>query len=149
MRRRIATIIDSVLLALGVALLLWIPASYWFYADLWVSSPLSTPVQFGSNSGALHLRFYTDIPPGDWETAVHFDGPEWFGFSWLMRPRLSSPASSGVAGGALFIPLWQLALLALAWPVASFVARRRRARRGFAVEAVVPASDAEDANRPS
>ena len=125
MLRRIAQALRVLLSLLGVALLVWLAVSWRYCAFVSLASPRAVAV-FTSN-GSVHVFFSnTWIDESSYAVGRSFDwgqGDEW------IRPRVESTA--GGAGGT--IPIWLLAVMCLAWPVTSFLVRRRR--RGFEVEA--------------
>jgi hypothetical protein len=80
----------------------------------------------------------TDLHLNRIQYAANDRAADW-GSTNLMRPNLQT--SVGVF--YLTIPVWQVAVLCLAWPVTCFIVARRKSKRGFPVEpkAVVASSE--------
>lgn len=133
MLRRLAVYVRRGLFVIGVAFLLLFPASYFLLAEVHTPAPISRPgfavVVYGGSFSATAFRSYETV----WKSHVELTyrpvpQPE---FPWRPRAaRFTAPRHSSVNVG---IPLWQLALVCLAWPVTSFFGRRRQGR-GFTVE---------------
>ena len=128
MRGYVATGLRWGLVLLAVMLLVCMLASY--------SYAIITEIPIGSTATRIFASFggltfdvrtrYTD-PPGPYlvfspQTPGLSKGipyrPHWF----RERARLY-----------LYVPLWQVGLLCLAWPVTSLLIRLRKARRGFPI----------------
>ena len=141
-RRRVARALRRGLLVVGVALTLWIPASYFVVF-----------VAASSRHGLAAFEGGVAVQVGRGEVHPSFLGTPELGIRAL--PDRGRPVW-GVIDAVLFtvggtvglrgtnfalkvymIPLLPVAFACLAWPVTSFVvARRRRRRRGFPVEPV-------------
>ena len=137
--RRVARFARRALLVVGVLLLTWVPVSYFVTADsrtvVGSSSAIDAFVMRGLFVAAVHTA-----PGVAWESVLRVDvvpGAERT-FTWFWLPTVNRFAFQATRTTLVRLPLWQLALLALAWPAAAFVAKRRRARRGFAVEPAIP-----------
>src|SRR5688500_16378005 len=137
---RVVRLLRTLLLGVGVASLLWLPASFFVAIDAGTRYD-----GIRGECGMLMIRYpYRERPPtNSFEPSVSFDKP-WGGQSlrriilpdfnlwdWIPIRHVAV-----VTLRVISIPLWLLACLCLAWPVTSLLlARRRRKGRGFAVEA--------------
>jgi hypothetical protein len=136
MLRRVSTVLRHGLLALGVVLLLWIPFSYSF--SFWLNSPrLYLSVLEGvlvcqwTYSTPLFVAEVEGVEVGAQLLSIDMLGA--VSPVWLSSTQLALPAQPR---SIIYIPLWLLAAVCLAWPSMSFaLARRRLGGRGFAVEA--------------
>jgi hypothetical protein len=139
MLRRIVRSLRTFLLVVGVLCVAYIPVSYRF--AFVVATPRAAAVAFNGglatqiSSSATpatylpeaELGFRSAPRPGDWSPWGIIDtGTLWLGIS---------VEAEDFSVSAYRIPLWLLAAVCLAWPVTSFVVRRRRRGRGFEVEA--------------
>lgn len=144
-RRRVVRATRGALAALGVGLLLWLPASFF------VAVAAHVPVPGGDARGhcaygALNVSRHSWTVIGR-RIAVWDVNPAYEVAAGMTRdalfPRIHRERSHpfGVTDYTtrgtvqVTIPLWLLAALCLAWPVTSILLRRRRRRRGFPVEA--------------
>ena len=146
MRPRIKQFLRALLCGLGVVLLAWLPVSTFLQAYVAVSCPAKTTLLIISTQGRIAFMFQ------EWEGSSSIgigtleEGRR--GLShWLwpvartlhMPPVLRSdevfdPTAPRPRQWTLYIPLWLLAFICLAWPVTSFIIHRRRHKRGFPVE---------------
>src|SRR5687768_3231902 len=133
MLRRVARALRNGLLLLGLALLAWLPFSSFFYAQLQLSL---AEVCVGAMTRDDYFFLYVEYldfrtssfeagslpygPPSEDRLQDHLV-PSWY---WYHSVKLWS---------WIQLPLWLLAFLCLAWPVTSFLVRRRRRGRGFEV----------------
>lgn len=114
------------LFVLGLAVLVWLPPSFFFYFYLGGGG-------IGLSSGDESFQLL--IAPGsgivdEYSAQV---GRNTFDLnSPYFWPRVTFNSPTIFAD----IPLWLLAVLCLAWPVISFIVHRRKRQRGFTVEAV-------------
>lgn len=141
MLRRIGRTSRVLLFLLGVALLVWIPASFVFVVRLQLPSPAGH-AGFHSVDGDMVLWHVTPSSRSPW---VGVQARGWWDsysgdlFAHRQRERALWPHAWKVPLSTtrvvhIIIPLWLLAAVCLAWPVTSFiVARRRRRGRGFEV----------------
>ena len=128
MLRRVARGLRLLLFTLGVALLVWFPVSFYYQISLLAPWPFGG-AQLWSLEGSLKLFVFKadEAVPGYAASAgrQYFDSvladQFWVTVEWRDIYHVH-------------VPLWMVALLCLAWPVMSFVMRKRR-RRGFEVEA--------------
>ena len=74
------------------------------------------------------------LPPWEWKTHAGWGISDSEAVFYYARPRYESSFSPGFRMHQVSIPVWLLAVFCLAWPVTSFLVRRRRRGRGFAVE---------------
>jgi hypothetical protein len=163
MRRRVSRISRVGLVLVGVALLFWLPISYFFMAGAY--SPWPRACGFSSTHGAVYFycHYEMPLPPGVTVTSripypttpnadfrstkdfLHFEPFLIPRDAWI--PRFDRLSVWNVA--VLRIPLWLLAVVCLAWPVTSFViARRRRGTRGFEVQTEVSGQKSEVSQSP-
>ena len=137
---RIAVVARAALLTTGVLLLLWWPLSYvWFVQAISPWPFTATEVRLSRGHLAVTVERNPMGAPQDVLFAVSLDAGIPLGVS-MARPqwgRLQVPVP-GYFRGWVFVPIWQLAVLALAWPVATLVRRWRRGRgagHGFPIVA--------------
>jgi hypothetical protein len=135
MLRRLALMLRIVLLLVGIALLVWWPIS-WRHLTLVMSPYPGDGFTALVHEGVIHLhvtrrverefKFRIDNTYLVWTEVVRPSAwPSWY-FERMSHGSLS----------IIFIPLWLLAAVCLAWPVTSLLLARRRGKgRGFAVEA--------------
>ena len=161
MLRRVAPTVRVLLFVIGLALLLWLPVSY--YSMIRTYSPWPRACGLSSTHGAAYFYCHVELPlpPGVTVTRrmpdpsfpiVNFvatrdfrDFEPWLiaRDAWVPRYNVLPVWNRAV----LRIPLWLLAAACLAWPVTSFLVRRRRRGRGFEVETKAagdPAADPPD-----
>jgi hypothetical protein len=132
MLRRVVTSLRTAIFVLGIALVIWIPASFYCHAWCMLRFSREHSVTFISEKGAVlgarnSVWFYDD-PARAWAGISRADSSIYLAMNafWPVAPYWT-PAVS--------IPLWLLAAICLAWPVTSLLlARRRRKGRGFGVE---------------
>ena len=125
MLRRVARVARWLLLTLGILVMAWIPVSFFYVAWMYYFVFREAYVEVGD--GALLLWLGTS--PGDGRIDAGFS-PNPSSEYW----RAIVPGREGLQSTRVTVPLWLLAFLCLAWPVASFIIVRRRHKRGFPVE---------------
>ena len=139
MLRRVVRTTRGLLMAIGLLLLLWLPASWFYWAG--VASPLLR-TGVSSGNGGVKVALVFELPaeeygPSAWAQRAPpraMVGEE----IWLL-PQYEHVARPNIDMVVAELPLWLLAFICLAWPVTSFiVARRRHKARGFEVETKTP-----------
>src|SRR5687768_13919676 len=120
----------ALLLVVGVALVLWLPVSFWFSVTLDMTTAggdAGSGAEIESQSGVLCVRYLRgslaepSIEVGPAHGYRSFVGD-------LINPYFPTVM---LADGfnILSLPLWLLAAVCLAWPVTSLLVRRRRRGR--------------------
>ena len=138
MLRRAHSELRVLLLVVAIALLLWLSLSYFFAAWLTARWP-PVEVTIASSDGVFFLMLDNTLPPHA-SPGMSLDFRPGHTLIWDSVSRVV-PSVHQIAVGTqsvnyVFVPLWLLAAICLAWPTTSFiVARRRRRGRGFEVEA--------------
>ena len=138
MLRRVAGITRVLLLLVGLALLVWLPVSFFVYTYLTWSWHLGSSVSSGcvwvwQEKGS---NIYDPYPP----EIISFDSATDNSLRSALLPAYERGQILTLKDGArealdVRFPLWLLAAICLAWPVTSLLlARRRRKGRGFEVE---------------
>src|SRR5688572_15106528 len=151
MLRRVARLLRTVLLVLGLLLVAWLPISYllvmrcdYSWNDAGIGKGISINVYRGCinvnclyrSTDQLSHSYVNDTGGRPKVEFERIDRLYFFlrGAVWPTWQRQVNPSHDV---GFIWLPIWATAMLALAWPVTSFViARRRRRGRGFEVEAV-------------
>ena len=133
MLRRALLVLRIAFAALGVVCVLLLAGSTFLHASVFSRWPPEA-VYATLEPGSLHLGWWQDASSPDLSLSassvvLHRIDPvmptEWW-------PRVVKVRFPGAVATAVHLPLWLLAFLCLAWPVTSFVARRKG--RGFGVE---------------
>lgn len=141
--RLTAIVVRRGLLALGVAVLLWLPISFWFWTSIYSMYPIKG-IGVMISEGSFNVNLYEQAGfIEDWGIVISKrpqDAPREFAHCLLPDWSIAEPPYVRHWVG---IPLWIVAALCLAWPVASLVIHRRRLPRGFPVE---PPQDARSVN---
>src|SRR5687768_15383636 len=146
MLRRVARALRALLFVLGSMSLVLVPANILFHARLWSPWPAGG-IGVSLQDGTLLRLFveYTEVrtvfqirvAPRPVRDPVEFTDMLFPTYVGAEAPWFTHYASR---------PLWLLAAVCLAWPVTSYLVRRRRRGRGFEVEAAgVSAADPPDA----
>ena len=138
MLRRIARVLRIGLFVAALILLLWLPVSFKVTCSISLPEPFRGLV-LSCRSGYVRVAWYSPELREVMvvEARVRFEPANrirwhrrlaWARYGW------EDVTNPGEGRSALYIPLWLLAFLCLAWPVAYFILARRRHKRGFPVE---------------
>src|SRR5688572_33328465 len=136
MLRRVARLLRAGLFGMGVVCLAWWPWSCFYVALVEIPFPFEGAT-VNSHHGILYLGAHRDRPDRDpltFQLRHRLLKPYQRGVLRHALPHVASVNSNGYIQTGIFIPLWLLAFLCLAWPVTSFILDRRRRARGFAFE---------------
>ena len=117
-------------------LLLWLPPSFYFWAHAQLAPPRRMFTYALVGNGRIGITWADTLSQG-FEIGVYRpdEAVEELGLRGLVLPEVSLDDIAGIfTMTTVELPLWLLAAICLAWPVTSFLVRRRRGR-GFEVEA--------------
>jgi hypothetical protein len=145
MLRRVARVLRVGLAMLGVVFLIALSTTLLFDVRFWLPVSVGPAIGLETKDATLlvfiiprHIAEHRDevvlwrrpLVNRGWGFRLHrayefdeFSSP----FAAFFRDRTDGEAY-------VFIPLWLLAAVCLAWPVSSFILHRRRQKRGFPVE---------------
>src|SRR5688572_21687111 len=143
MLRRVTQVMRMLLLVLGSALMIWFPVSYFLLV-------VAALPRFGvtAGHGGFAIQWVRGQPPlylfNDPEFTIT-RAPDDEGAPWgILLPGWIKLEGPRFVVAILQIPFWLLAAVCLAWPVTSFLVRRRRRGRGFEVETKAAGDPAAD-----
>ena len=145
--RRVARALRFLLLSAGLGCLLLLLvglAVSWSYGPQWEADTFDITVHGGTLFFKVWLDGDVEYIPGPSDLVGDSFGYEFPDFSWHWNRPFTPPWNAPWPAvqtwraphqSAYFftVPLWLLAAVCLAWPVTSFVVRRRRRGRGFDV----------------
>src|SRR5688500_16310480 len=125
MLRRVARALRLLFWVLGIALFVWLPASYFF-----VMVAALPRIGVSASQGGFAIQVVQGQPPAyffnDPELSIsRVPGGEGQGLG-IVAPQWVQLEGPGFALVIVQLPLWLLAAVCLAWPVTSFLVRRRR-----------------------
>ena len=161
MRHRVGRWLRVVLFVAGVLLLAWLPISFFVTAFIRVDcrTVYAGNGYFSYTYGLSREREAEQFPPlrrhgvatrpsplaesaapdpsprpllYDFDSGIHLN--ERIYSSSIVRSDVLWLRFNRIKGCQLFLPLWILAVVCLAWPTTAFVARRRSRKQGFLIE---------------
>src|SRR5688500_17121189 len=129
MLRRMVRALRILLLVVGLGFLALWPVSGFFQITLESPWPFEVTV-LASRRGEVGMYFYAELPTAD-RPRPGFTLYPLDEYSWVPgRPGILHADFGPLKLTQVTLPLWLLAAVCLAWPVTSFLVRRRRGR-GF------------------